>query len=381
MASSYVTLEPSLSSLSNMCSAPSAAAGSEQSAASTAACGLTIVRPDADASDPVSGAGGALSAISLSFAAPDPRDTANAMGAAAGPLLYSLAAAGAPLQLSSLETLYGAPTYYYAPAAATAQDYNSQAAFQLFGGGGGAGGCNPLQHYMPLTPSPSATTCWSNALQQFPASASMSALTSALNKAAALSLGSVGVPFGAPVGSGNGTTNLLLESACAAQTLPSEHLFQAFGSAPLDASELAGGAADGGVAVAAVASSWRGVGHEHASGAASGPSASGALSSSSTGTTPLSSDPMGVAIARVPNTLEPNGGGAFGTAAGDAPSGGTRQCVNCGSKSTSLWRRDESGNFLCNACGIYAKQNRSNRPLIKPKRRNVHYLRKCFENI
>jgi len=32
-------------------------------------------------------------------------------------------------------------------------------------------------------------------------------------------------------------------------------------------------------------------------------------------------------------------------------------CVNCGTKTTSMWRRNSEGESICNACGLYFRLN------------------------
>ncbi|KAJ1558279.1 putative electron transfer flavoprotein subunit [Nowakowskiella sp. JEL0078] len=44
---------------------------------------------------------------------------------------------------------------------------------------------------------------------------------------------------------------------------------------------------------------------------------------------------------------------------GDKP---VLHCVNCDTTSTPLWRRDERGNTICNACGLYFRLHNTHRP-------------------
>lgn len=45
----------------------------------------------------------------------------------------------------------------------------------------------------------------------------------------------------------------------------------------------------------------------------------------------------------------------------------TVSCQNCGTTTTPLWRRDEQGNTICNACGLYHKLHGVHRPVSMKK--------------
>lgn len=66
------------------------------------------------------------------------------------------------------------------------------------------------------------------------------------------------------------------------------------------------------------------------------------------------------------------GGGGQGTR-WNAP---VIQCFNCQTTTTPLWRRDEEGNTICNACGLYFKLHNVHRPISM--KRTVIKRRKRF---
>lgn len=65
----------------------------------------------------------------------------------------------------------------------------------------------------------------------------------------------------------------------------------------------------------------------------------------------------------------PGGASAPGSRAGSPSRGGSpgaedmMSCFNCGTYTTPLWRKDDAGHTVCNACGLYLKLHNEHRPV------------------
>lgn len=67
-----------------------------------------------------------------------------------------------------------------------------------------------------------------------------------------------------------------------------------------------------------------------------------------------------------PNSHHENDAGSTNTDSANRDSS-TVSCQNCGTTTTPLWRRDEQGNTICNACGLYHKLHGVHRPVSMKK--------------
>ncbi|KAI9507942.1 hypothetical protein F5148DRAFT_980619 [Russula earlei] len=90
------------------------------------------------------------------------------------------------------------------------------------------------------------------------------------------------------------------------------------------------------------------------------PTASGSsrptLSVRTQGATTRSSGP-GATVTNAPTTLTPSGANN-----NNAPGGVKAECSNCGATHTPLWRRGLNDELNCNACGLYCKLHKRPRP-------------------
>lgn len=50
-------------------------------------------------------------------------------------------------------------------------------------------------------------------------------------------------------------------------------------------------------------------------------------------------------------------------------------CTNCGTMTTTIWRRNMKGEMVCNACGLYWKLHGINRP-VTMRRDTIHTRRR-----